>query len=260
MNWPGLTLMPDTVRVEPLTTCHLARGDGQVGEGLAEVGRAATRSSDRRAPPSALDRQARRSATAGREPEAAARASRRHPAPAPEPLRAPKRGARSATSWRVLTVMVRAAMVVLDFFDGVPLTVTQSPLASALDRLGDRLGERGGRRPAHRGLPGVRVLHLHARAAEGGHAAAWPRWGRWAACVAAPAAEARAVAASSAVAPVPARRMKRRRLLLRLVSDCIVLFLFLFRCLCMSWRLWRMWDHSLRRASMGARVAARLAG
>ena len=32
----------------------------------------------------------------------------------------------------VLTVMVRAAIVVLDLLDGVPLTVTQSPLASAL--------------------------------------------------------------------------------------------------------------------------------
>jgi uncharacterized protein YqfA (UPF0365 family) len=30
----------------------------------------------------------------------------------------------------VVTVMVLAAIVVLDFFDGVPLTVTQSPLAS----------------------------------------------------------------------------------------------------------------------------------
>jgi hypothetical protein len=32
----------------------------------------------------------------------------------------------------VLTVMVRAAIVVLDFFEAVPLTVTQSPLVSAL--------------------------------------------------------------------------------------------------------------------------------
>ena len=32
----------------------------------------------------------------------------------------------------VFTVMVRAAIVVLDFFEGVPLTVTQSPLAIAL--------------------------------------------------------------------------------------------------------------------------------
>ena len=47
--------------------------------------------------------------------------------------------------------------------------------------------------------------------------------GALAGVVAAPAAEATAPAASSAVAPVPARRMKRRRLLLRLVSDCIVL-------------------------------------
>src|SRR5271154_7191550 len=47
--------------------------------------------------------------------------------------------------------------------------------------------------------------------------------GALAGVVAAPAADATAVAASSAVAPVPARRMKRRRLLLRLVSDCIVL-------------------------------------
>jgi hypothetical protein len=40
---------------------------------------------------------------------------------------------------------------------------------------------------------------------------------------AAPAAVATAVVASRAMAPVPAIRMKYRRLLLRMVSDCIVL-------------------------------------
>ena len=62
------------------------------------------------------------------------------------------------------------------------------------------------------------VLHLHARSAERGDAAGGPGL---AGVAAAPAAEATAVAARSAVAPSPARRIKRRRVLLRLVSDCI---------------------------------------
>jgi hypothetical protein len=66
------------------------------------------------------------------------------------------------------------------------------------------------------------------------------------------------VAARSAVAPVPASRMKRRRVVLRLVSDCIVVIplslLCVVRCCVVPI------GHSLRSASMGASVAARLAG
>jgi hypothetical protein len=122
----------------------------------------------------------------------------------------------------VLTVIVRAAIVVLDFLDGVPLTVTQSPALSALTASVTVLEK------------AVVVLQFTVVCPE---LAFWTSMldplseatlpeapmGALAGVVAAPAAEATAPAASSAVAPVPARRMKRRRLLLRLVSDCIVL-------------------------------------
>src|SRR5271154_3325551 len=78
---------------------------------------------------------------------------------------------------------------------------------------------------------------------------------------AAPAVEAMAVTARSAVAPVPARHIKRRRVLLRLVSDCIVVIPLSLLCLCLVvCGVVGTWDYSLRRASMGASVAARLAG
>ena len=156
----------------------------------------------------------------------------------------------------VFTVMVRAAIVVLDFFEGVPLTVTQSPLTIAL-------------------TASVAVLENVVVVLQ--FTVVCPELAFWTsmldalrdatlpvapvgalAGVAAPAAEAKAVAASSAVAPAPPRRMKRRRLVLRLVSDCIVLLPLSVACVwCVSF--WAR-DHSLRRASMGASVAARLAG
>ena len=52
------------------------------------------------------------------------------PAPA-APVRLP-RVVHDPDELAVFTVMVRAAIVVLDFFEGVPLTVTQSPLTIAL--------------------------------------------------------------------------------------------------------------------------------
>ncbi len=109
----------------------------------------------------------------------------------------------------VLTVIERAAIVVLDFFDGVPLTVTQSPAVSALTASVTVLEKV------------VVVLQFTVVCPElvfwtsmldAPRAATLPEapMGRLAGVVAAPAVEATAVAASSAVAPVPARRMKRR--------------------------------------------------
>ncbi len=77
--------------------------------------------------------------------------------------------------------------------------------------------------------------------------------------VAASAVEARAVAATSAVAPAPKNRVQRRRVVLRLVGVCMSV------CPSFGCVLWYVISsaglrYSFRRASMGARVAARLAG
>jgi hypothetical protein len=219
-NDPGLMLIPDTVMVEPLTPVTLP-------EPMARLARALRKLEDPpppklgRVPPSAPPPPApppRRKPPPPANPPAP-------PAAAPVPVRPPS--VHDPEELAVLTVMVRAAMVVFDFFDGVPLTVTQSPLASALTASVTVLENV------------VVVLQFTVVCPE---LAFWTSMldplseatlpeapmGALAGVVAAPAAEATAVAASNAVAPVPAKRMKRRRLLLRLVSDCIVLILFLF--------------------------------
>jgi hypothetical protein len=118
----------------------------------------------------------------------------------------------------VVTVMVRAAIVVLEVFDAVPLTVTQAPLASELTAWVTVL---------EKVVVGVQLTVV------------WPEVALWTSMLAplmeatlpeapmfegeaAPAVEATAVAARSAVTPVPARRIRRRRVPLRLVNDCIV--------------------------------------
>ena len=127
--------------------------------------------------------------------------------------------------------MLRAAIVVLDDFDGVPVTVTQSPAASELTDW-ETVFENC-----------VEVVQL---------TVVWPVLGfctsmldAWSAAtlplampgafvevVAAPATEPIVVAATSAVAPVPRNRAQRRRLVLRLVSVCMwnvpLFFLLLF--------------------------------
>ncbi len=123
--------------------------------------------------------------------------------------------------------MVRAAMVVLDFLEGVPLTVTQSPLANALTASVTDL---------EKVVDVVQFtvvcpeLWLWTSMLDPLRAATLPVAPAGAlAGAAAPAAVVTAVAASRAVAPVPAIRMKYRRLLLRLFSDCIVLIPLSFR-------------------------------
>jgi hypothetical protein len=129
------------------------------------------------------------------------------------------------------SVMLRAAIVVLDVFDGVPVTVTQSPAASELTD-SDTVFENC-----------VEVVQL---------TVVWPvlafctsmldAWsaatlplapaGALVGVVAAPATEPIVVAATSAVAPVPRNRAQRRRVVLRLVCVCIwdvpLFFLLLF--------------------------------
>jgi hypothetical protein len=108
----------------------------------------------------------------------------------------------------VLTVMVRAAMVVLEFFDGVPLTVTHEPLVSALTASETDL---------EKVVDEVQLTvvcpepWLWTSMLDPLRAATLPvaPMGRLAGAEAAPATEDTAVAARSAVAPVPARRMKR---------------------------------------------------
>ena len=120
----------------------------------------------------------------------------------------------------VPTVMLRAAMVVLDDLDGVPVTVTQSPAAKVLT---------------------VSVTVLENCVVDVQLTVVCPALGFCTSMLepesaatlplaplkevegvdAAPAAEATAVAATSAVALVAMNRAQRRRLVLRLVMVCM---------------------------------------
>ena len=248
---PGLTLMPDTVRVDPLTPVTLPEAMARSAKALRKLEEPPPLKLGR-VPPSAPPPPPKPPPV--RKPPPPPGNAPGPPAPA-APVRLP-RVVHEPDELAVFTVMVRAAIVVLDFFEGAPLTVTQSPLTMALTASVAVLEN------------AVVVVQLTVVCPE---VAFWTSMldalrdatlpvapvGALAG-VAAPAAEAKRVAASSAVAPAPPRRMKRRRLVLRLVNDCIVL-LPLFRC-----HVWcvssQAQDHSLRRASMGASVAARLAG
>ena len=120
----------------------------------------------------------------------------------------------------VPTVMLRAAMVVLDDLDGVPVTVTQSPVAKVLT---------------------VSVTVLENWVVDVQLTVVCPELGFCTSMLepesaatlpvaplnevegvdAAPAVEATAVAATSAVALVAMNRAQRRRLVLRLVMVCM---------------------------------------
>jgi hypothetical protein len=210
-NCPALMVIPDTVRVEPLTPVTLPDAIARLANSLRKLDDPLPLKLGR-VPPS------------GAAPPGPPLPNRKAPpAPAPAPpdaLRVPT-PVHEPDEVAVLTVIERAAMVVLELLDCVPLTVTQSPLASALtDSVTDLENE----------VDGVQFtvvcpeLWLWTSMLDPLSAATLPVAPVGAlAGVAAPAAVATAVAASRAVAPVPAIRMKCRRLLLRLVSDCIVL-------------------------------------
>lgn len=127
------------------------------------------------------------------------------------------------------TVMLRAAIVVLDVFDGVPVTVTQSPAASELtdsDTVFENCVE------VVQLTVVWPVLAFCTSMLDAWSAATLPlaRPGAFVGVVAAPATELIVVAATNAVAPVPRNRAQRRRVVLRLVSVCmwdVPLFLLL---------------------------------
>lgn len=213
---PGLMSTPDTETVEPLTPVTL---------------------------PDAMARELR--PPANRRAEPAGKLGRVPPVPLlrklkpPGPANAPPfdvpplvvREVQDPVDEGLRTVMLRAAIVVLDDFDGVPVTVTQSPAVRTLTD-SDTVFENC-----------VEVVQL---------TVVWPVLGfctsmldAWSAAtlplatpealvvvVAAPATEPIVVAATSAVAPVTRNRAQRRRLVLRLVSVCMwdipLFFLLLF--------------------------------
>ena len=120
----------------------------------------------------------------------------------------------------VLRVMLRAAMVVLDDLDGVPVTVTQSPAAKVLTVSVTVLENCVVDVQLTVVCP---VLGFCTSMLEPESAATLPLapWKEVEGVDAAPAAEATAVAATSAVAPVAMNRAQRRRLVLWLVLVCM---------------------------------------
>jgi hypothetical protein len=118
------------------------------------------------------------------------------------------------------TVMLRAAIVVLDDFDWVPVTVTHSPAASELT---------GWVTVFENCVEVVQltvvwpVVGLCTSMLDAWRAATLPvaTPGAFGEVVAAPATEPIARAATNAVAPVPRNCAQRRRLVLRLVSVCM---------------------------------------
>ena len=208
---------PDTETVEPLTpvtlpdamAMELRPPANRRAEPAGKLGRGAAG-----AAPAEVEAAGTGECTAGR------RAAARGPATVQDPV---DEGLR--------TVMLRAAIVVLDDFDGVPVTVTQSPAASELTD-SDTVFENC-----------VEVVQL---------TVVWPVLGfctsmldAWSAAtlpvatpgalvvvVAAPATEPIVVAATSASRRCRRNRAQRRRLVLRLVSVCMwdvpLFFLLLF--------------------------------
>ena len=152
--------------------------------------------------------------------------------------------------------MLRAATVVLDFFEAVPVTEMQSPAASELTASVTVLENWVVAVQLDGGLSGAGVLHLHGRATQRGDA---PRCagrlvGRGGA------GRAAAVAtATSAVTPPPTSCAQRRRFVRWLVGVCICI-VPLSLSSCCDLRNRTVDFYSLRSASIGARDAARLAG
>ena len=213
---PGLTATPDTETVEPLTPVTLP-------DAMAMAPR----------PPA--NRRAEPAGKLGRVPLKPLLRKLKPPGPAnAPPFDGPPlvvREVHDPVDEGLRTVMPRAAIVVLDDFDGVPVTVTQFPTVSALTD-SDTVFENC-----------VEVVQL---------TVVWPVLGFWTSMldawsaatlplatpggpvvvVAAPATEPIVVTAISAVTPLPRNRAQRRRLVLRLVSvsmwDVPLFFLLLF--------------------------------
>ncbi len=207
---PGLMSMPDTETVDPLTPVTLP--DAMAMEP---------------APANRLAEPAGKLGCVPLVPPAPPRRKLKPPAP-PKPAPpvdvppAVPRLVQDPVDEGVSSVMLRAAIVVLDDFEGVPVTVTQSPAASELTD-SDTVLENC--------VVDVQltvvwpVLVFCTSMLDAWSAATLPlaKPGAFAGVDvgAAPAAEPIAVAATSTVAPVPRNRAQRRRLVLRLVSVCM---------------------------------------
>jgi hypothetical protein len=207
---PGLMSMPDTETVDPLTPVTLP--DARAME------------------PAPANRLAEPAGKLGRVPLVPPAPPRRKLKPPAPPKPAPPvdvppavpRLVQDPVDEGVSSVMLRAAIVVLDDFEGVPVTVTQSPAASELTD-SDTVLENC--------VVDVQltvvwpVLVFCTSMLDAWSAATLPlaKPGAFAGVDvgAAPAAEPIAVAATSTVAPVPRNRAQRRRLVLRLVSVCM---------------------------------------
>jgi hypothetical protein len=157
-----------------------------------------------------------------------------------------------------VTVMLSTAMVVFDFFDGVPVALTQLPTVMELTA-SDTVLENC--------VVGVQVtvvwpvLGFCTSMLDPMIAATLPEAGMGAfAGAAAPAAGATVVAATSTVAPVPrpVAQRRRARAVPPLVGVCMEMFLISVSLPLLVSIEWSA--YSLRSASMGANAAARLAG
>jgi len=203
---PGERSNPETERVDPLTAFTLPVAmakDPRLGKFRPDPG-----VNDGRVPPFVPP-----APDPKRKPPA--------PGPVPPPVAPPPPN----RDWPVhdpvedaaTTEMLRAAIVVFDDFDGVPVTVTQSPEASELTASVTDL---------EKIVVGVQltvvcpVLGLCTSMVEPERAATLPLAppGALAGAVAAPAVEAIVVAVTSATAPLPMNRPQRRLLVLRLVG------------------------------------------
>jgi len=212
---PGEMSTPDTETVEPLTPVTLP-------DAMAMALRPANR---RAAPPAKL----------GRVPLVPPLRKLKPPGPAnAPPVDVPRLSApteQDPVDEGPRSVMLRAAIVVLVVFDGVPVTVTQSPAASELT---DSVTVFENCVEVVQLTVVWPVLGFCTSMLDAWSAATLPlaRPGAFVGVVAAPETEPIVVAVTSAVAPVPRNRAQRRRLVLRLVSVCMwdvpLFFLLLF--------------------------------
>jgi hypothetical protein len=179
------------------------------------------------------------------------------PRPVPPMFWGPRPAAHEPVELAGATVMLCTAMVVFDFFDGVPVAVTQLPTVMELTA-SDTVLENCVVEvqltvvwPVAGFCTSMLVPMIAATLPDAGMRAI--------AGAAAPAADATVVAATRAVAPVPRHfAQRRRRGVLPLAGVCMWSFLisvWLPLLVSIEWGA-----YSLRSASMGAKAAARLAG
>jgi hypothetical protein len=213
VNWPGFRLKPETVSVDPLTDFTLPDAMAIEASSLPKLGGPfPVPPRENEPPPSAFDPPKpgrpplpRNWKPPGLPPAAAPSA--------PEPSRV-RKPAHDPFEVALETVMERAAMVVLDFFDCVPVTVTHSPanaLMAWLTVLENFVVEVQLTVVWPELAFCTSMLELEAfSAATLPLAPPNPPLGRGV-VVAAPAVELRAAAATRAVVPVPTMRAQRRR-------------------------------------------------